>query len=283
MMAGYQAALHASLAGLSAFHTLMWDTPSLFSDDSQPDSLTRWLRRWLSDRILGHGLRSGGRTIVNSRYLKGESERLYGANVAIARMGGLEGAARPRPAVTAPDAIFSLLSVCRVEANKRIDWILRALAALEARDPPLSHRVNWRLDVVGGGPLIAPLAALAQNLGMAERVRFHGFLDDQDLELLYAQARIFVMPARQGYGIPAIEALQRGIPVLLHRESGVSDILDDTPWCGVFDGPASAMPAALDSMIDRVLSGTHDAAPLPALPTEAAWAEDVARHCGWIK
>ena len=33
------------------------------------------------------------------------------------------------------------------------------------------------------------------------------------------------MPAVQGYGIPAIESLQRGIPVLLHRESGVSDIL----------------------------------------------------------
>jgi hypothetical protein len=89
------------------------------------------------------------------------------------------------------------------------------------------------------------------------------------------------MPAVQGYGIPAIEALSRGIPVLLHRESGVSDILRRTPWAEVITGRESGMLAGLRQAIDRTLAGAQLDAPLPPLPTEDEWAERVARLCNW--
>jgi glycosyltransferase involved in cell wall biosynthesis len=176
-----------------------------------------------------------------------------------------------------------MLSVCRIEGNKRIDWILRSLGELERADPPLSSRSAWRLDLAGKGPLIEPLTKLAASLGIGDRVHFHGFVSDADLEKLYDKAHLFLMPAVQGYGIPAIESLQRGIPVLLHRESGVSDILLETRWATVLSGGPEKMTAALNTAIRGTLEGAHHHAPLPEIPTEEDWAAKVAELCGWLE
>src|SRR6185437_14716221 len=230
LMSGIQAALHASMAGIKGFHTLMHDTPSLLGDGPRP--IRAQLRDMVANRMLKRGLGSGGTTIVTSEYLAAESRKLWRPPVAIARMGGLPAKAfLPR----VPSTTLRLLSVSRVEANKRIDWILAGLAGLEKRRPRLSQRIDWILDVVGGGSMIDRLTEMARVLGLEDRVAFHNFIDDQHLEGFYDRADLFLMPARQGYGIPAAEALSRGIPVLVHRESGISDILQDTPWATVME------------------------------------------------
>jgi glycosyltransferase involved in cell wall biosynthesis len=268
---------------MRGFHTLMHDTPSLF-DDPATHTLKSRIRRAVSNRIIGHGLRSGGRTIVTSEYLRADCRKDFAVEAQIARMGGLT--------TTDPAKVFRvrplrgelrMLSVCRIEANKRIDWILRSLAELERATPPLSARVNWRLDLAGKGPLIPQLTELAAALGIAGRVHFHGFVPDAELLDLYDQAHLFLMPAVQGYGIPAIESLQRGIPVLLHRESGVSDILLETPWATVITGGPETATAALSAAVDGVLASRHHAVPLPKLPTEDEWAAQVAHLCGWVE
>jgi glycosyltransferase involved in cell wall biosynthesis len=287
LLSGYQPALHATLAGLRGFHCLMHDTPSLFENREDPASLTpkRRLARLASDALTGFGLRSGGRTIVTSEYLRDECRRVFRVQADIARMGGLSAAAtfRPRP-VTAE---LRLLSVSRVESNKRIDWILRALAALESRklehaQPPLSSRLDWQLDIVGRGSALDSMQQLAASLGIAPRVHFRGFVSDAELESLYDRAHLFLMPAVQGYGIPAIEALGRGIPVLLHRDSGVSDILRSTPWATVLEGDEPSMLPGLRRALDAVLTGAQLSAPPPAIPTEEHWAERVATLCNWL-
>ncbi len=175
-----------------------------------------------------------------------------------------------------------MMTVSRIEPNKRIDWILRALAALEHDTPPLSASINWRLDVVGKGSALDAMRQLAANLGLSSRVHFHGYLTDDELANLYDAAHLFLMPAVQGYGIPAIEALSRGIPVLLHRQSGVSDILRRTPWAFVIDGNEESMLPVLRDAIDSTISGAQLNAPLPHLPTEEEWAARVAQLCNWV-
>ena len=235
----------------------------------------------VSNRTVAHGLRSGGNTIVTGEYLRAECRKDFGIDAHIVRMGGLVApeAFRIRPITDE----LRLLSVCRIETNKRIDWILRSLAELEHASPSLSSQRAWRLDLAGEGSLVAPLTELAASLGIAGRVHFHGFVADADLQTFYDQAHLFLMPAVQGYGIPAIESLQRGIPVLLHRESGVSDILLDTPWATVLTGDPERMTATLACAIDSVLQGGHHNVPLPPLPSEEDWAEQVARLCGWVE
>lgn len=280
LTSGYQPALHTTLAGGRGFHCLMHDTPSLFSDGGKGSSIRGRLGRLVSDKITGYGLRSGGQTIVTSTYLQEETERVFGIRPAIARMGGLSqmNAFRLRPI----GASLRMLSVSRVEANKRIDWMVRALAALEHGANPLSAKIDWRLEVAGKGSYLAPLKTLTQELKIDHRVHFHGFVSDEELQDLYDSADLFLMPAVQGYGIPAIESLQRGIPLLLHRESGVSDILLDTPWATVLEGGEDAMLPALARAINSVCLGEHLTVPLPTLPTEDSWAAEVARLCGWV-
>lgn len=126
------------------------------------------------------------------------------------------------------------------------------------------------------------MRALTAELGLGNRVRFHGFVSDEELKRLYDAADLFLMPAVQGYGIPAIESLSRGIPVLLHRGSGVSDILLATPWATVMEGGEEIMAPALARAIEGVREGRHLRVPLPELPTEDSWAERVAPLCGWV-
>jgi glycosyltransferase involved in cell wall biosynthesis len=216
---------------------------------------------------------------VTSEHLRAETKHLFGVEADIARMGGLHGAEafRLRPVSGA----LRLLSVSRVESNKRIDWVLRALWALERTASPLSARVDWTLDVAGDGSQVSALRQLAAEMGIAERVKFHGYVSDTTLHELYAQAHLFLMPAVQGYGIPAVEALARGLPVLLHRESGVSDILLDTPWATVIEGGEANLLPGLTKAIDAVMDGVQLEAPVPAIPTEEDWAARVVTLCGW--
>ncbi len=278
LLSGYQPALHATLAGVRGFHDLMHDTPSLFGDE-EVRSVAGRLRITVSNRIIGHGLRSGGKTIVTSEYLRDECRRDFGVEAEIARMGGAGGGSFRMRVV---EEQLRMFSVSRVEPNKRIDWMLRSLAEQERGEAPLSSRVDWRLDVAGRGSLIPMLQEMAAGLGIGDRVHFHGFVLDESLEELFSQAHLFLMPAVQGYGIPAIEALQRGVPVLLHRESGVSDILRETPWATVLNGGEEAMTGALRSALEGVLQGRHHGVALPHLPTEDEWAERVAGLCGWV-
>jgi glycosyltransferase involved in cell wall biosynthesis len=286
---GYQPALHATLAGARGFHCLMHDTPALFGDQ-HTRSLKSHLRIAVQNRVIGYGLRSGGRTLVNSEFLRRDCWKDFRVKAEIARMGGLSGdqfAASPAKSkfASAGDRL-QMLSVCRIEPNKRIDWMLSALAQLESKpvaplSAPLSSLADWHLHLAGKGSLIQDLSRQAESLGIASRIHFHGFVADAELECLYADAHLFLMPAVQGYGIPAIEALRRGIPVLLHRESGVSDILLDTPWATVVHGGPHEFTPLLARAIEGILHGRHLAVPAPSLPTEDEWAQRVVELCGW--
>jgi glycosyltransferase involved in cell wall biosynthesis len=282
LASGYQMAVHATLAGVARFNTLMHDTPSLIGQERKR-SMREKFRLRVANAILGFGLRRaqrlGGHTIVTSEYLRDECLRIFGVEARIVRMGGLPTSLpfQLRPV----HEKLRILSVSRVEPNKRIDWMLAALAELEGDDVPLSSRVDWLLDVAGTGSSLEPLRQMAADLGLANRVCFHGFVNDDQLQALYNRAHLFLMPARQGYGIPAVEALQRGIPVLLSRESGVSDVLLRTPWATVLSGGAERMPTGLREAIEAAMAGRHHGAPLPDLPTEESWAEEVSRLCGW--
>jgi hypothetical protein len=76
--------------------------------------------------------------------------------------------------------------------------------------------------------------------------------------------------------------LTRGLPVLLHRESGVSDIMLATPWATVIEGGEEGMLPGLRIAVEKVMEGRQIGFPLPELPTEDEWAERVATMIGWV-
>jgi glycosyltransferase involved in cell wall biosynthesis len=179
--------------------------------------------------------------------------------------------------------MLRLLSISRLESTKRIDWILRALADLETNTHPLSNRVEWRLDIVGDGTMRSDLERLARDLGLISRIRFHGWLTDDEIKNITTDATLFLMPAAQGYGLPALESLVRRTPVILHRDSGVSEIFDSNPWVRIVSAPDGRdLAPAIAEMTEAISRGVLSDYPVPKIPSETDWAEEMARICGWI-
>jgi len=104
-----------------------------------------------------------------------------------------------------------VLSVGRLEANKRVDLIVGAIA----------HAPRVRLVVVGEGPLRARLEQTAIDAGVADRVTFAGRVDEHDLVALYAGALAVVFPPfDEDYGFITLEAFLARKPVVTTTDAG---------------------------------------------------------------
>lgn len=267
-----QSAMHAGLVGARHFQLRIPDTYSLLSPAPQ-DTVGERMRLRVRDWATGRGVRAAQQLLTNTQALSHEMHRLYGRRAQVHYLGGHGRIAGELPLRSEQEV--QLLSVCRLQASKRIDWMLRALAAGDPGGP------RWRLHIAGKGPEGDALQALAASLGIADRVVFHGFVSDARLEDLYRLAHVFLMPARQGFGLPAIEALYRRCAVVLNRESGVSEILEGTPWVLIAEPGEAGFAAALQTMLRRVQRPGLFDRPLPTLPTMERWAGEVIDALGW--
>jgi glycosyltransferase involved in cell wall biosynthesis len=104
-----------------------------------------------------------------------------------------------------------VLSVGRLEANKRVDLVIRALA----------HVDRIRLVVAGDGPLRGQLEEAAARAGVAGRVTFTGPIDEPSLVALYAGALGVVFPPfDEDYGYVTLEAFLSRKPVVTTSDAG---------------------------------------------------------------
>ncbi len=267
LLVSIQSAYHAGLAASVPYHLWIPDTYDLLAPiESIENAAVRGTRLRSLPRHFGtrRGIRRAVQFLTNARSLQSKMASVYGRAPSVVYLGG-SGAPLHRPPDRPPRPI-KILSVSRLQASKRIDWILAALA--RHGDLP-----SWELDIVGEGPEHKQLLDLTHQLRLSSRVVFHGFLDDPDLDRLYRQAHVFAMPARQGYGLPALEALYRRVAVVVSSDSGVVEILRDTPWVAVSRGDAATFGEALTQMMHRVSDPRFFESDMPDLPTEDSWTE----------
>jgi glycosyltransferase involved in cell wall biosynthesis len=111
-----------------------------------------------------------------------------------------------------------------VEPRKNLRQTLRAYARL---DP--EHRRACPLALVGGeGWLERGLLALARDLGIADSVRWLGYVEDRALRWLYRNCFAFLYPSlEEGFGLPVIEALSLGAAVVTSDRSSLPEVAGD--------------------------------------------------------
>jgi len=111
----------------------------------------------------------------------------------------------------------------------RIDEKYKGHRQLIACWPQVVARVpEAALNIVGSGPDLAALKAEAARSPVAEKIRFHGFVAEPELEQMYARARVFAMPSRgEGFGLVYIEAMRHGLPVVAAVHDAASEIVLD--------------------------------------------------------
>ena len=129
-------------------------------------------------------------------------------------------------------------------AHKNHVTLVRALAALHAHHPDLILVLTGAI-----GPAEAALTAEIDRLGLADSVRRTGRVPAVDVNGLYDEAVATVVPSRyEGFGIPALEAMRRGCPVVAANATALPEVVGDA---GVLVGPddIDGWVAAIDAII----------------------------------
>lgn len=152
-----------------------------------------------------------------------------------------------------------LLSVGRLEAYKGVQHAVAALAALP----------GYELRVAGTGPYRESLAERARAAGVADRVEFLGYVDDERLPGLYAGAAATVaLSTHEAYGLTVAESLAAGTAAVVRTAAALSDWTSDDGVVGVSEVDPSTVAEAVRAAVDGP-------APDPtAVPT---WAETTDR------
>jgi glycosyltransferase involved in cell wall biosynthesis len=115
-----------------------------------------------------------------------------------------------------------ILAVGTVEPRKNLTALLRAFE-LVVRARPSS---GLQLVIAGGrGWLSAPLLEAVERSHARERIVMTGYLHDANLRALYSSCRAFVYPSvYEGFGLPPLEAMSCGAPVVAGRASAVAEV-----------------------------------------------------------
>ena len=176
----------------------------------------------------------------------------------------------PDPDIVRTDGTPLLLWVGRLQPWKGVDVALRAL-----REIPQAY-----LMIVGDGETRADLERLAQELGLAERVRFLGALPRERLPSIYAAADLLLATsfASETFGIGLVEAQACGLPVVASRFGGFPEVIDEGRT-GLLVPPRdpAALAAAVRSLLNDPVRRQALADAAPGWAAQFAWSAVVDR------
>ena len=148
------------------------------------------------------------------------SKRVGARRVEVVRLG--TDVPPERPPRSADDGPARLVTIAHLVPRKRHADVLRVLARID----------DVRYDVIGDGPERAALERLAAQVGVADRVTFHGQLPpDEALAVARRRGDVFVLPSTdEAFGVAYVEAMAAGLPAVgLQGEPGPYEIAASGP------------------------------------------------------
>ena len=117
-----------------------------------------------------------------------------------------------------------ILCVGSIEPRKNIARLLQAYARLTS-----ARQTGVQLVIAGGtGWLNTDIYSTVRRLGLETQVHFIGYVEENDLPVVYSLAAVFVYPSLyEGFGLPVLEAMQCGVPVLTSNVSSLPEVAGD--------------------------------------------------------
>ncbi len=141
-----------------------------------------------------------------------------------------------------------ILFVGTLEPRKNLERLVRSVALLHTRGQKLPlvlvGPIGWHMgDGDGNGHGATHVSALVRELGLQDWVRHLGYVPTADLPGLYSLATVFAFPSLyEGFGLPVVEAMICGTPVLTSRDSAMAEV------CG--EAAELADPEDVDALAD---------------------------------
>jgi len=117
-----------------------------------------------------------------------------------------------------------ILFVGSLEPRKNVKTLLKAYSILKG-----SLKKDFPLVLAGGqGWLNSEIASFIKDTSLADRVHFTGYVEQADLPAVYSAATVFVYPSLyEGFGLPILEAMACGVPVITSRVSSMPEVAGD--------------------------------------------------------
>jgi glycosyltransferase involved in cell wall biosynthesis len=139
-----------------------------------------------------------------------------------------------------------LLMLGTLEPRKNHRLALTAIAHLKAQGYP------HRLVIAGGkGWLFEPISAAVESMGLTNDVLFTGYVPGEDLPGLYSAADALLLPSQyEGFGLPLLEAMACGTPVVCSSASSLPELAGDAALL-IDPGDADGLAAAIRQLIDQ--------------------------------
>lgn len=217
-------------------------------------SFAHWLRDQLRYRHIHSAVRRVRRIVACSHWLQRE---LAAAGIA----SGVIHWPVPSPPsdftrCPSQDPVFVFCG--RLEVEKGISLLLRALARLCAEVP------SARLRIVGQGPERLSLERLAGNLGIEDSVTFLGWLSPSEIEHQLRDAWASLVPSlwAEPFGLVAIEAIIRGVPVIASASGGLGEIVEQGVSGLLFpNNDEAALIECLRAIANSFVFPTHTLSP----------------------
>ncbi|MBI1881130.1 MAG: glycosyltransferase family 4 protein [Chloroflexi bacterium] len=140
--------------------------------------------------------------------------------------------------------MIKLLCVARLIERKGQHHLLEAAHLLVGRG-----QKQFKIILVGTGDAEASLKALAQQLAIADRIEFRGYVPREEIPQVYAQADIFVLPSfNEGMSVATLEAMAAGLPLVVTRTSGLEELVDQNGFTFEW-GNVMVLADALEQLI----------------------------------
>ena len=97
---------------------------------------------------------------------------------------------------------------------------------VEAAKRVLDKDKNVRFVMAGSGDMLNRMILRVAQLGISTHFHFTGFLQGDDVERMFALSDVYVMPSvSEPFGISPLEAMRSEVPVVISKQSGVSEVL----------------------------------------------------------
>jgi phosphatidylinositol alpha-1,6-mannosyltransferase len=123
-------------------------------------------------------------------------------------------------APASPPRLLTVARLAAIEQYKGIDTVLHSLPLVLEAFPQTIY------VIIGDGPDRPRLESLAHELGVAQAVRFHGFVSEGELQNEYRNCTLYVMPSGgEGFGIVFLEAMAHAKPVVAARAGGAPEVV----------------------------------------------------------
>lgn len=137
-----------------------------------------------------------------------------------------------------------VLFVGRMTGQKGMEQFVRAAKKVLEVEPAV------RFVMTGDGDQFAATQRLAAQLEIEEQFLFTGFLRNDDVEAVYRAASVFVMPSvSEPFGLVSLEAMRNEVPVILSRQSGAAEVLENALKVNFWD---------IDEMASKIVSVLRD-------------------------